>query len=68
MEIGGKKSPVFARWLDKEESKLSKLKEKKIDMKDTALGRLVAVRTKEQEAAFKELNKSEREDQLDQMK
>ncbi len=67
-QLAGKKPPVFARWLEEDESKLSKLKEKRIDINDTALGRLVAVRTKEQEAAFKTLKKSEREDQLNRLK
>ncbi len=39
MKQVGKKPSIFAMWLEEDESKLSKLKEKKIDIKDTSLGR-----------------------------
>ncbi len=39
MKLVSKKPSIFAMWLEEDESKLSKLKEKMIDIKDTSLGR-----------------------------
>jgi len=61
MELKDKKPPFFAPWTDADEKKLMEMKKKDIKLDDTALGRLINVRKREQEAAFWSSSCKERE-------
>ena len=55
--------PAYDKWTAAEEEHLQELKKMKVDMKDTALGRLEATKKRELAAAVPKMSQDER-DQL----
>jgi hypothetical protein len=53
--------PVFDKWMDGDEAELQRWKKKDIKMGDTALGRLVATKKRQLDAAADHCNRSERD-------